>query len=251
LQPPRVPPRWKAEFLTSLAGPLVNFLIGVATLPYLLTVGETNVFHPFVAPVNSVSVTTALAMLFWLNWMLLLVNLLPAYPLDGARALRALASRTLEPKAAFWLTARVAVLCALSLLVAAVAVAYWMEPRAAGFSLAILAVMLLFSARQEAARMHDADGEERPFGYDFSAGYTSLNRSFEHEAQRPGMVRRWLELRKQRRRERRVQEELELERRLDEILSRLHEGGMDAISAEDRAILKRASVRYRSRVRPD
>ena len=48
-----------------------------------------------------------------------------------------------------------------------------------------------------------------------------------------------------------VQAKLELEaedeKRVDEILARLHERGMRSLSPEDRALLERVSQRYRSR----
>ena len=83
----------------------------------------------------------------------------------------------------------------------------------------------LLQRQQEAARAEDADWEEELFSYDFSQGYTSLERAGDASAT-AGPVRRWLESRRELRRRRRVSLEQEEERQVDEILARLHETGM-------------------------
>ena len=53
--------------------------------------------------------------------------------------------------------------------------------------------------------------------------------------------------RRQQREVRRQAREAEEDQRVDEILGRLHEMGMENLSSDERALLKRASARYRSR----
>jgi hypothetical protein len=85
------------------------------------------------------------------------------------------------------------------------------------------------------------------FGYDFSQGYTSLERSTtRHEAQ-VGPITRWIQRRRQARFQRQREVEAEEERRVDDILVRLHTHGIDSLSDEDRSLLKRVSARYRQR----
>ena len=86
-------------------------------------------------------------------------------------------------------------------------------------------------------------------GYDFSQGYTSLERStqsLDEKAQSP--ISQWLEQRRQARQRREEQQEADEERRVDEILARLHEHGLRNLSDEDRSILERVSARYRNRM---
>jgi Zn-dependent protease len=72
------PPSAKSEFLMAIAGPLTSF--AVAGCSYI------------VARVLSVSGAAAIAPVFaylaWINGLLGLFNLIPAYPLDGGRVLR-------------------------------------------------------------------------------------------------------------------------------------------------------------------
>jgi Zn-dependent protease len=75
------PPNARVEFLMAAAGPLSSFLLsGVFYLAYL---GGLNA--AWSTPVNGV-----LRYLSWINALLAMFNLLPAFPLDGGRILRSI-----------------------------------------------------------------------------------------------------------------------------------------------------------------
>lgn len=84
---------WKQEVRIALAGPLVNLLFGLicAGAIYALAPEARLLTWPFVQPAN------LLRSLVWANLYLAAVNLLPAYPMDGGRVLRALFSRRMDP----------------------------------------------------------------------------------------------------------------------------------------------------------
>jgi hypothetical protein len=113
--------------------------------------------------------------------------------------------------------------------------------------LALFAVFVFASASAEGSRIEETDWDEDLLSYDFSQGYTSLERTLDPPSKQGGTVRRWLENRREmRRRKRRFLEQQE-ERQVDEILIRLHEQGMDSLTAKERALLNRVSARYRNR----
>lgn len=74
------------EIVMALAGPLTSLLLGaVAMVTYVILHPEGALFaRPFITP------TDTLRSVVWVNIFLGALNLIPAYPLDGGRVLRAL-----------------------------------------------------------------------------------------------------------------------------------------------------------------
>jgi Zn-dependent protease len=86
----RLPRQPRQELAIALAGPVVNVVIAAAIFAGLWLGG--GVLHPL-APTSSL-VESFLVRLMWTNVALVIFNLLPAFPMDGGRVLRAaLASR--------------------------------------------------------------------------------------------------------------------------------------------------------------
>jgi Zn-dependent protease/CBS domain-containing protein len=84
---------WKRDIRIALAGPLVNLVIAlVAGGIILVAVPEVQLWaKPYI---HSSNLPRSLV---WANLGLALFNLLPAYPMDGGRVLRALFSRSMDP----------------------------------------------------------------------------------------------------------------------------------------------------------
>jgi Zn-dependent protease len=242
-----------AELIAILAGPLVNLAILLMALPalYFTGIGIPALLAPL-APAGLVEgpwwmVTLKLA--FWTNWLLLIANLLPAFPLDGARMLRAVLWPALDYRGACLVAIRASKLAAVGLCVwawlardgqSAATLPSWLP-------LVMLAIFVYFSARQEASRSDEAEWEEEMFSYDFSQGYTSLERSSQPRPRPVGAVERWLNNRRELRRRRRESQERDEERQVDSILIRLNETGLKGLTAKERALLNRVSARYRNR----
>src|SRR5262249_25640749 len=95
----------------------------------------------------------------------------------------------------------------------------------------------------------ETGGEDAPFGYDFSQGYTSL----EGEAaaapparrRRPNVFQRWLQRRAARKAQRDVERREAEDRRMDELLEKVQREGLQSLSDEERRFLTRVSARYR------
>jgi Zn-dependent protease/predicted transcriptional regulator len=92
----RMPDKPLQELLITLAGPLVNFVIALALLPFtifLLTVQFGSFpasLEVFLRTIQQPGLTSLVAYLFATNILLGVFNLLPAFPMDGGRILRAL-----------------------------------------------------------------------------------------------------------------------------------------------------------------
>jgi Zn-dependent protease/CBS domain-containing protein len=94
----QMPSRPRTEFLIALAGPLTNLAIAVALLPPILLVGVIagkNALFSSNDPLGTVSPATLITYLAMSNLFIMLFNLLPAFPMDGGRMLRAVLSRSL------------------------------------------------------------------------------------------------------------------------------------------------------------
>ena len=92
----------KSRFWTIAGGPAVNVVLCLLTLPQIVQSGQlADCLNPFVFPAvtsanGSLTAASIVIMLFATNWLLLLINLLPVYPLDGGRMLYTLMSARLE-----------------------------------------------------------------------------------------------------------------------------------------------------------
>lgn len=96
-----VPREWNREFWIAIAGPVVSVLVGAVSYAFLLVV-----------PANLHVVRFVLGWLAIVNVTLALFNLLPAFPMDGGRILRALLARSRPYAMATRLAARVGVVFA-------------------------------------------------------------------------------------------------------------------------------------------
>src|SRR5580692_6091468 len=83
---------WKRDIRIAVAGPLANlFIAGLSALVLLAAIpGFSLAAKPLLNP------SALLRSIVWANLYLGLFNLLPAYPMDGGRVLRALFSRRVD-----------------------------------------------------------------------------------------------------------------------------------------------------------
>ena len=245
----------------SLAGPAANLLAALICLPGLAAFGSQHILGSLnpLSPPTLASASLSLAALklaFWINWSMAIINLLPAAPFDGLSWMQTLVHR-FRPFAGRrryeQLQTQIAIATGLSLLLLA-----WLVRNTGDasllpswFPLLLVAVVVVFAATRTPHRPAQRELRDNEFfGYDFSEGYTSLERSAavtEETHDEDGPLERWLDTRRHARRVRQQQLEAEEDQRVDEILARVHHQGLEALSEEERQLLHRVSMRYRTR----
>ena len=182
------------------------------------------------------------AQLFWLNWVGLMLTLLPGFPLDGGRIVQSI----LWWQSGDYRAATATACYAGFFVMMGIAVYSVVVESVLGLALALF---IYVNGKQQLIAL-EAGGEESSFGYDFSQGYTSLDSAAPAappRRRRPNFLQRWLQNRAARR-ARRDNERREFEdRRMDELLDKVQRHGLGALTDDERRFLTRVSARYRGK----
>lgn len=186
----------------------------------------------------------------WLNWVVFLANLLlPALPFDMGRIVRATVARpglgdSRDAMIAPWLAHVAAIL--LALIGGLRLVLYH---RADSLTLIMLALLIEGLVRAEARLMEEGSFfDDGVFGYDFSEGYTSLDASTAKvRPHRESALKRWRRRRSDQRKQRLQAQFAADDRRLDEILDKLHRLGKSSLTDEEQRFLVRVSAKIKKR----
>jgi Zn-dependent protease len=139
----------KIEALVALAGPAVNFALLMLTLPLLLAAWVAFGQPAAVAEVGAASswITSFLFYFAFANLLIGTFNLVPAFPMDGGRVLRAWFARKLD-----WVTAteravRIGRFIALTLLI--LALPLWLQSERSFCGLPLVVLFVWFAGGQE------------------------------------------------------------------------------------------------------
>lgn len=149
----RMPSSPVQEFVIAIAGPMVNVVIG---LGLWLALGMPSLLGG--APESEDLSGFLMGQLLWVNKMLIAFNLIPAFPMDGGRVLRALLALRLGHARATAVAARVGQVIAVGFLAVGVfGIPGYFEP---DFFLVFIAMFVFMGAQQEAdyAKMRAALG---------------------------------------------------------------------------------------------
>lgn len=243
--PPHTP---RAHLITTLAGPAVNvvFCVLVAGILVVWTgsfgAAPWNPFHPFEPTFlgfDAWPVQKWLVYFFGLNYMLLLFNLAPVFPLDGGRVLQILLWPRIGYRRALMFASGVGMVGAIGFGVIGVFSGSYLL-----FAIAFFGYFTCWQQRQQLkmALYEDAGS----FGYDFSQGYTSLEASAgRDEPRRSFLARR--RARKEAARRLREQQQLESERRqIDAILEKISRAGLESLTPRERRLLQKETRRQGS-----
>jgi Zn-dependent protease len=258
-----VPHTAKANFLTAAAGPAVNLALCLV-FGLLLAFAVDPSFQPPWSPLwypfrraaaGGVDLVTwagskdtivaawpvFLARMFWLNWMLFWLNMiLIGFPMDAGRMLQS----ALWPHLGYRQATLVAVFAGFITMFVVAVFAICTNDLLPLF----LAGFIYVSCRNQWIIL-ETGGEEGLFGYDFSQGYTSLERDHPPApaVRRVSWWQRWLQKRAARKMQREQETREADERRLDQLLEKVQRLGLTALTDEERRFMKRVSDRYRNR----
>ena len=255
---PSAMPQTPDHLLVALAGPGINLAVVVVTALALNLADASFVWNPFGHltdsgapllangnPALPLSAVWSLGWFGYLNWVLVLANLIPALPFDGGRFLRAALSgtsavSTRESMVGPWFARSCAAVLGLAGLVR-------LLHNSDGLTLIGLALLIELMVRSEARMLEDGGFfDDGVFGYDFSEGYTSLEGgAAKVRPYRESAIKRWRRRRSEIRRRRRQAREDAEERRMDEILEKVYREGRSALTDDEHRFLIRVSARLR------
>lgn len=136
-----LPPEPKKEMIIAIAGPLVNLLIALLLSSILWVTGEISFWKDIRSFDDLLRPHGLLFALLFLNLMLFLFNLIPAYPMDGGRIVRSMLSIYYgKRKATIWVSYLAQVIGIVFFLVGT----YWTRP-----TLALIGVFVFFTSAWE------------------------------------------------------------------------------------------------------
>ncbi|MBZ5613616.1 MAG: site-2 protease family protein [Acidobacteriia bacterium] len=136
---------WKRDIRIAVAGPLVNlFIAGLSALVLLAaTPGFSLTVRPLVDP------SALLRSIVWANLYLGLFNLLPAYPMDGGRVLRAFFSRRADMVQATQRAVRIGHVFSILMIMVGMLISSRAETRWDGYWLMMIGFFLFAGAQLE------------------------------------------------------------------------------------------------------
>lgn len=240
----RPAPTLASQFLTAAAGPISNALICLAALPAVLQARVLqDALNPTILPVGGLApdpVQSVLVLIFSLSWFLLLINLIPAFPLDGGQMLNAILAQRMGSGEALALSLRIGWVVG--------AIGAFLGVLVDNTTAVFLSFFVLVMNIQELLRMQFleiyGEGSE---GQEFAAGYSAFSDSdAELPAVRQSFWQRWKENRAAARFERQQEQRAATARRVDDLLDKVHRSGMDSLTVEERRFLADASNQYRT-----
>ena len=243
----------RSQFWVAAGGPIVNLGLGLVVTGICIAIG-LDFLPSFSGEV--IFWQRLLQYLFLWNFVLLLVNLLPCYPLDGGRILHCwLWNRMDSHHGALELTLRISRLTAIVALIfggATIVLGFTDEGwrfrhpflDELGFVSAFCGLLYFLTSRQIREQVLYETEDSGAFGHDFSAGYTSLDGA-SPAGRRPGFFERWKLKRQQRQEDKKEQGEARDRERLDGLLEKIHKEGMGSLSPKERRFLESASKKLR------
>lgn len=227
------------QLIFAVSGPLANMLACLLMSPSLQDIPHAwSVLKFWTFPLTSPvpwSPDSFLMLVVWTNWLLFVINLFPAYPLDGSWILHALLSHGSWSQRmshyvwqSCWITACVSTLVGLAIQ------SVWLV----ALSGVLVAVYL-----RSLCDLGGEPQEDRGFPqYDFSAGYTSLERSSDELDEMSCQDHHDHDEELRESKSNQLWEE-----QLDALLAKVHEYGLQSLTLYERRLLQKFSREFRMR----
>ena len=258
-----VPHNPRAHFVTAAGGPLVNVLICLVCAVVMIFAFELRptwspIWNPYrqngagqvmlytwsgAEHLSSSLAEIVLGRLFWVSWVNLLLNVfLIGFPFDGGRMFQSALWPYVGYRQATLYAVFAGFICMFILLLVSI---FWNE-----VLLVFLAFFTYTACKQEWITL-ESGGEESLFGYDFSQGYTSLERDDQPPPQprrkKLNFIQRWLQRRAARKMQKEQERAEEEARRVDELLEKIQRQGKESLTDEESRFLKRYADRMKNK----
>lgn len=173
---------------------------------------------------------------FFLSWLLLLLNLLPAFPLDGGQILQGIIWGRSGFRQGTTIASYAGYVVGSLFIVGSIALN---ESLLMG-----LGLFILYSAW---SRLQSLDAEESLYG-DFSQGYLSLEQDDPPpRPKQPNLFKRAMTAWTARRIQRQMEQRQAEDERMDQLLDKIAKTGKDSLTEEEHRFMERVSARYRNR----
>ena len=161
-----------SQFLSIAGGPLVNLGLCLITAGPVYAMGKLgDALNPTVLAIGGITNLgpDLILLTFSVNWIFLLINLVPVVPLDGGQMLRTMAARKIGQRRA----AEVGIMTGFGVAMLLMVIGLIINQAWVVMLGAFIFIMNLLERQQ---LQHTEVYDESFMGYDFSQGYTSLER---------------------------------------------------------------------------
>jgi len=233
------PRNWRDQMTVAVGGPLVSLGLAAISAGALLALRcppELNPFAGLLLPDRALLTgPNILSITFRLNEILLLFNLVPAFPLDGGRVLQCLLWRRRGYNRATMIAIQVGKFAAIAMGLAGI-----LTIQSGGWMLLFIALFVYLNCEQTRQQIESGMLYDTGFGGSWDAEPSEQDRG-----RRPGLLARWLERRRLKKQRRRRRQEADEQIRVDRILEKLHRDGIESLTQKEKDFLIRTSARYR------
>lgn len=247
------------DFIKILTAPLIMHLIlvVVSSIAIIMLGVETSLLFQFFAPPVSESDSVLIQVLgftYWINLGLLLINCIPAFPLDGYYVCLSLIALKTDRETATARTSFIAKIAAVMMIVTAILLPE--EYRFATISLVMFGILTLIlevsNSKKQAQGYANPQEQDSFMGYDFSEGYTSLERENQatevrEKSPKKGMFSNWTSSRKEQKQRKQEEQHAQDQEKLDTILEKISTTGMESLSSSEKKFLDQMSKKMKDK----